>query len=108
MTGGRQAEVTHLRLDPHEIALLGDTAAAAELNREVAWGLAMDARRLALRDTGAGAESIQPWPGRDALGPYDDVSWDSDHFYLSFHEFGTAIHHARPALGPALDRYIHL
>lgn len=97
-----------VRLYEHEIALLGDTAAAAELALQAGWGVAMDARRHAVRNTGAGAESIQPWPGRDGRGPYADVSWDQDHFYMSFWEFGTSRHHARPAVGPALDRYLHL
>lgn len=91
-----------------EIAELGDQAAAARLVTEAAWGVALDARAHAVRATGAGAESIQPWPGRDATGPYADVSWDRDHFYMGFHEFGTAHLPARPAVGPALDRYLHL
>ncbi|WP_162959283.1 hypothetical protein [Micromonospora tulbaghiae] len=96
-----------VRLDRHEIAQLGDSVAAAELTLEVGWGVALDARQHAVRDTGQGAESIQPWPGRDALGPYADVSWDQDHFYMSFHEFGTRFHRSQPAVGPALDRYMH-
>lgn len=101
-------EVVDVRVDRHEAALLGDTPAVADLVTDVAEGVAMDARAHAVRRTGRGAASIQPWPGRDARGPYTDVSWDQDHFYMSFHESGTSIHPARPALGPALDRYVHL
>lgn len=96
-----------LRLDNREIAELGDDTAAAELTLQVAWGVALDARAHAVHNTGEGAESIQPWPGRDPRGPYADVSWDQDHFYMSFHEFGTRYLPARPAVGPALDRYMH-
>jgi HK97 gp10 family phage protein len=102
------AEEFRVRLYEHEILQLGDSAAAAELTLQAAEGVALDARRGAPRNTGRGAESIQPWPGRDARGPYADVSWDQDHFYMSFHENGTHKQPARPFLGPALDRYMHL
>lgn len=95
-----------IRLYEHEIALLDEDA--ADLTAQAAWGVAGDARAHAVRNTGRGAASIQSWPGHDTRGPYADVSWDQDHFYMSFHEFGTSRHDARPALGPALDRYLHL
>lgn len=97
-----------VRLYEHDIRALGDSVEAAELTLQAGWGVAMDAQRHAPRATGEGAESIQPWPGRDQGGPYADVSWDRDHFYMSFHEHGTHKHAARPFLGPALDRYMHL
>ncbi|MEV6798541.1 hypothetical protein AB0M91_09355 [Micromonospora rifamycinica] len=97
-----------VRLDRHEIALLGDSAEVGNLTTQVAWGLAREAQAHALRQTGRGAGSIQAWPGRDGTGPYTDVSWDQDHFYMSFAEWGTGDRPARPALRPALDRYVHL
>lgn len=100
---------THrLRLDSAEIGLLDEDPDVQRLLLEIGWGIAGDAAARARKRTGEGAASIQPWPGRSPAGPHVDVSWDQDHFYMSFHEFGTVEISRRPALGPALDRYIHL
>lgn len=102
------AEPVRIDWDQAAIDGLGDGGAAAALALDAAWGIALDARARAVRNTGEGAGSIQPWPGRDRQGPYADVSWDREHFYMSFHEFGTQHLPARPAVGPALDHYLHL
>lgn len=105
------AEEFRVRLHPEEIARLGDSAAAADATLEVARWVARDAQAAAPRDSGEGAASIQPWPGRDTEGPYADVSWDRDHFYMGFHEHGTAHHRAQHFLRNAVDAlgpYVHL
>jgi hypothetical protein len=102
------AEPFRIHWDQGAIEGLADGADAAALALDAAWGIALDARTRAVRASGEGAESIQPWPGRDRQGPFADVAWDREHFYMSFHEFGTQHLPARPALGPALDRYLHL
>jgi HK97 gp10 family phage protein len=60
------------------------------------------ARKYAAKHTGAGARSIHPIeqdPG--TVG----VSWDLDHRYMRFQEWGTEIMPAHPALTPALAEY---
>lgn len=103
-----QVQLEELRIYSAEVALLDDMPSATELLLQVGWGVAYEARGLALRDSGDGAASIQPWLSSGLDGPVVDVSWDRDHFYMGFHEFGTSVHPQRPAIGPALDRYTHL
>lgn len=100
-----------VRLAYSEIQRIGDSVEAADATLEVARWVARDAQASAPRDTGAGAASIGVWEGFDGGGPYTDVSWDQDHFYMSFHEHGTIHHAARPFLRPAFDAlgaYVHL
>jgi HK97 gp10 family phage protein len=58
---------------------------------------------LAPKDTGGGAASIHE------VGPFDDgsfrVSWDDEHYYMKFQEFGTEKMPAHPFLRPAGDFY---
>ena len=56
------------------------------------------ARSLAAKDTGAGAASIHAEQDRDGSWR---VSWDSEHDYMRFPEFGTENMAAQPALRPA-------
>lgn len=66
-----------------------------------------DAKANAPRKTGAGAASIRAevdWSGED--GPAVRVGWDTDHYYMRFHELGTKHLPARPFLRPAVDRYL--
>ena len=98
-----------VRLDRAAIAALGNDLAAAEETVRAAEGVAALARADAPKRSGDGARSIRPWPGRDQRGPYADVSWDDDHYYMSFHEDGTSRgHKAQHFLRSALDRYKHL
>lgn len=64
------------------------------------------AERMAARapkDTGGGADSIHAEPDPDEPG--FRVSWDEDHFYMSFHELGTEHQPARPFARPAADEF---
>lgn len=100
-----------VRLDPVEVRRLGDDVEVERETYRVAGLVARDAQASAPRLSGEGADSIRPWPGRDALGPYSDVSWDRDHFYMSFHEDGAKHLPARHFLRDALDAlgpYVHL
>ena len=66
--------------------------------------VADDARRMAPRDTGTGAESIHAAVSeKSAAKASADVSWGAKHFYMKFHEFGTKFRAARPFLRPAFD-----
>lgn len=58
------------------------------------------ARGKAPRDSGEMAESIDATPGRDAQGPYSDVTVDP--FYSTWVEFGTSRQQARPFIRPAV------
>jgi len=60
-------------------------------------------RRRAPKDTGASAESIHSEP--DPEEPGFRVSWDKDHFWLSFHELGSAHQPARPFMRPVADEF---
>jgi HK97 gp10 family phage protein len=64
-------------------------------------GLARAVQAGSARPFGPGAQSI------DAVveGGEIRVSWDFDHDYLRFPEFGTRFQRAQPSLRPALDRY---
>lgn len=86
--GGR---VKALGRDPNVLAGLGGIADAA----------AEEMAGRAPRRTGAGAHSIraQADPGL----PGFRVSWDRDHFYMSFHELGTNHQPARPFARPVAD-----
>ncbi len=66
------------------------------------------AAQAAPKASGAGAASIHHVVGVDGDGAYAHVSWDRDHFYLGFHEFGTSRMSARPFLRPALDAQYNL
>jgi HK97 gp10 family phage protein len=60
------------------------------------------ARHMAPKRTGAGAASIHKEPREDSgeVVGYD-VSWDTEHDYMRFHELGTEHMPARPFLRPA-------
>jgi len=96
-----------LVLDPVAIAALDEDPQVVQLLLDAGRGVAREASGRAPRRTGRGAASIRPWPGRSPAGPHVDVSWDQDHFYLIFHETGTALIDRDPMLEPALDHYMH-
>jgi HK97 gp10 family phage protein len=83
--------------------LKADPAVPRELLDD-GWLIANDAARMAPKDTTLGAKSI-----RAELVKGDDpevrISWDRDHFYMSFQEFGTEDRPAQPFLRPAANRY---
>lgn len=94
--------MARLRLNQRAIRAVAAQPVVQARVRQVADGVADAAERKAPRATGAGAGSI--CAERQPDGTYR-VSWDTDHFYLSFHEFGTATLPARPFLRPAADEY---
>ena len=55
--------------------------------------------------TGAGAGSIRAEPVLDGPDWTVRISWDREHFYMYFHEFGTKRLPDRPFLEPALDGF---
>ena len=67
--------------------------------------IAATAARLAPRETGEGAASIRAEVASGEDGPEVRVSWDERHFYLGFHEFGTARVAPRPFLRPAAQMF---
>lgn len=77
-------------LDLAEVAAAVSAAADAVVSQ---------ARRLAPKDTGAGAASIHAEP----TGGGFRVSWDEDHFYMQYSELGSRRQPARPFLRPAAE-----
>lgn len=102
------AGLEHVHLNRHAIDEAIDTALMHDLVTDAAREVARVARSLAPHRTGLGAASIDAWPGRDQQGFHADVSWDSQHYYMSFHEWGTSKITARHFLAEALDSYVHL
>jgi hypothetical protein len=90
------------------IGLLDEDLEMEQLLLDAGWGVSREAAALARKRTGRGAASIRPWPGHGPAGPHVDVSWDRNHFYMIFHETGTTRIAEQPAIGPALDHYLHL
>jgi HK97 gp10 family phage protein len=60
-------------------------------------------RRLAPRDSGKGAESID-WE-LDESGEFFRISWGKDEFWMYFSEVGTVLQPARPFMRPVADRF---
>lgn len=63
-------------------------------------------RRAPRGQTGAGAASIRADVVTVAGIPEARVSWDRDHFYMSFIEFGTRHQDAAPFLRPAASLFM--
>lgn len=80
-----------------------DSADTKELLQGIGDDIAARAAAKAPKLTGGGAESIQAVVSEDTDGPYVDVSWDSDHYYMRFAETGSEHQPATPFLRPALD-----
>ncbi len=100
-----RSRVTRVRLDQRAINdLASDGAVLAAIDEQVATPLAERMADAAPKDTGAGAASIASRPDPDTPG--FRVGWDREHFYLSFHELGTAQQPARPFARPAADEFI--
>jgi len=89
-----QAAIAALASDPNVLAAID-----AQINPMVVATM----QRRAPKDTGAGAESIHSEPDPDEPG--FRIGWDPDHFYLSFHEFGTEHQPARPFARPTADEF---
>jgi HK97 gp10 family phage protein len=100
--------VTDFRLNRAELARLERSAPVAAAVRGLGEAIAADARARAPRaaHSGGGAQSIRAESivGQDGY-PETHVSWDTEHFYMSFVEFGTSRMHARPFLRPAAEKY---
>jgi HK97 gp10 family phage protein len=74
--------------------------------RRVAVQVRDEARRQAPKRTGAGARSIRALVRTMPDGSQEyRVTWDRDHFYMRFSEFGTKNKRARPFLTPAAERF---
>lgn len=71
--------------------------------RRAAAAVRDEARRLAPKDTGAGARSIKVKSAFVNGQNEYHVSWDRDHFYMWFWEAGTIRNSPRPFLRPAAD-----
>lgn len=61
------------------------------------------ARSGAPRATGAGASSIHAEIAESVRPIEVRVSWDREHYYMGFHEFGTIYLPARPFLAPGVN-----
>lgn len=64
------------------------------------------AQAAAPKKTGLGAKSIRYEFVDGEAASAMRIGWDTDHFYLKFHELGSRYLPARPFLVPALDKYL--
>jgi HK97 gp10 family phage protein len=76
-----------------------------DLLLEVAEPIIDRARAGAPKRSGQGAASIHGEPVLDGPDWTVRISWDRDHFYMGFFEFGTEHIIARPFLEPALEGF---
>lgn len=72
---------------------------------DLGWQIAERAAALAPKETGGGASSIRAERVIVNGIPEVRVSWDRDHFYMSFHEFGTENSSPHPFLRPAAEGF---
>lgn len=93
-----------IRFNQSAIDELGFNDEAVDMLEDVGDQVADIARGLAWKDTGEGAESIHGEVGEDSGSAFVDVSWDREHFYMTFQEVGTEDRPASPFLRPALDQ----
>lgn len=77
-------------------------AAAEQIAEQVGKDLARELRAAAPHRTGRLGRSIKSTPGRDAHGPYVDISVDV--FYASFVEFGASHTPAEPFFRPTMEK----
>jgi len=89
------AAVAKLATSEEAVRLIEDSGLPDEIVAEM--------RRLAPRDSGEGADSID-WEV-DESGEFLRVSWGKAEFYMYFHEVGTEKEPARPFMRPVVDRY---
>ena len=89
--------------DERAIAAIAGSLDVRDLLVESARPIVGRAQALAPRRTGGGAESIRSEPVLDGPDWTVRISWDREHFYMYFHEFGTKRLPDRPFLEPALD-----
>jgi HK97 gp10 family phage protein len=86
--------IADLLSDPQVVAAIGEVADRAA---------GVIAAR-APRRTGRGAASIHAEPDQDLPGAFR-VSWDRDHFYMSFQNDGTGHQRARHFVEDALSQF---
>jgi HK97 gp10 family phage protein len=70
--------------------------------------VAEKARALAPKRTGKGAASIHHEVDRDGDGPFANVGYDPDGFYMAFQELGTQFQPPQPHLRPAISEDLNL
>ncbi len=95
-----------LRVNEREFDNLDQLPEALAAMLDLGVEVANDAAALAPKRTTLGAQSIR---AEYAIGPDGRrevrVSWDRDHFYMSFAEFGTEHQRATPFLRPAAAKH---
>ncbi len=95
-----------LRVNEREFDNLDQLPEALAALLDLGVEVANDAAALAPKRTGAGARSIRAEYAVAADGGREvRVSWDRDHFYMSFAEFGTEHQRATPFLRPAAAKH---
>lgn len=86
------------------IALADFQVESAQAVNQAGEQAAAIAQRLAPKETGELASSIQSTSGRDNQGPYADVG--ADVRYATYVEFGTSKMRPQPFLRPALEQAV--
>ncbi len=95
-----------LRVNEREFDNLDQLPEALAALLDLGVEVANDAAALAPKRTGAGARSIRAEYATAADGGREvRVSWDRDHFYMGFSEFGTEHQRATPFLRPAAAKH---
>ncbi len=95
-----------LRVNEREFDNLDQLPEALAAMLDLGVEVANDAAALAPKRTGAGARSIRAEYATAADGGREvRVSWDRDHFYMGFAEFGTEHQRATPFLRPAAAKH---
>lgn len=90
-------------IDQAAVDALGKDPAILAAVEKIAEDVAARIRKRAPEGTGTGAQSVHVEPDPDGAG--FRVGWDKQHFYLSFHEYGTQYEAARPFVRPTVDEF---
>ena len=91
--------------DRPAITALKTDAEVVAYTREVAEGMSAYERRLAPKDTGAGADSIEARESR--AGGALDIGWTTDYRYMGYQELGTVTVARKNFAGRTVDEYKH-
>jgi HK97 gp10 family phage protein len=96
----------HTPVSQAAVARLANTEAVQRRVSERAEEIVKRAQELAPKRTGAGAASIHAEHTTEHGKEVERVSWDTDHDYMQFAEFGTVNETPRPFLRPAAGQYV--
>lgn len=97
-----------LEFDDSELSDLLDGEIGEEIADQAGAIVADRARELAPKRSGTGAASIHHEVDRDADGPFANVGYSEEGWYMAFQELGTQYAPAQPHLRPAISEDLNL